>query len=80
MGFTGYVPQLQLKRSDTPAAKPVDLHEWENQRVRHRSFGEGQMYRINYNTGFCEVTFPRIGRKKLHLRNAIRDGILTLIK
>lgn len=80
VGFTGYVPQLQLKRSDTPAAKPVDLHEWENQKVRHRSFGEGQMYRINYNTGFCEVTFPRIGRKKLHLRNAIRDGILTLIK
>ncbi len=80
VGFTGYVAQLQLKKSEGPAVKPVDLHEWENQKVRHRTFGVGQMYKINYNTGFCEVTFPKIGRKKLHLRNAIRDGILSLEK
>ncbi len=75
-GLTPYTPQLSLSKFAPGNAAEVDWRSWEGAMVEHKTFGRGQMYKINHSTKICEVTFPQIGRKKLHLPGAVKNGLL----
>ena len=75
-GLPPYTPQLKLSKFASGGAAQADWRSWENALVEHKTFGRGQMYKINHSTKICEVAFPDIGRKKLHLPGAVQNGLL----